>query len=321
MLTALKSALDGFPTDSRFVIGVSGGLDSVALLHALHALHFDDLVVCHMNHLLRGAESQKDATFVRKLAMKFNYTLDSVQVDVAGYAAEHKLSIETAARTLRHQFFAICAEEHGCSQVFLAHHADDQAETVLSNTLRGCGLAGLGGMRFCTPMDSGITLLRPMLGIRRSEIADYAKEHRLKWREDLSNADPQHTRNRLRHQILPALSQAMQRDVVPALTRLATIAEREDDYLAKLTLQAFESAQHKDHRQLNLGTLLSCHAAIQHRVVHHWLKQNSVPNLSAEVIDAVTRLLADHVIARVNLPQNLQVRRKAKTLRIESQDA
>lgn len=321
MLAQLQKALAGRPLARRYLIGVSGGRDSVTLLHALRRLGYLNLVVCHVNHQLRGKESDQDAAFVKRLAARLGCTLDSVEVDVTGYAAEHRLSLETAARALRLEYFAACAEEHDTRTLFLAHHADDQAETVLLNVLRGTGLAGLGGMTPEVEMSNGLELLRPLLGVRRTEIDAYAREHRIKWREDSSNTDSKHTRNRLRNDILPALNAAMDRDVTPALTRLATIAAREDECLAELSDLALENALAPDGASLQTVPLAKEHSAIQHRVVLEWLRRQGVPGISSEHLEDVLGLLTSRTPARCNLPGGLQVRRKAKTLRVERQDA
>lgn len=321
MLETLQQTLAGRSTSATYLVGVSGGRDSVCLLHALVELGYRRLIVCHVNHCLRGRESDGDAAFVKRLAAKLHCTLDSVEVDVTGYAAEHKLSIETAARAIRQQFFAACAEEHDTNRLFLAHHADDQAETVLLNVLRGTGLAGIAAMQPEIEMHNGLHILRPMLGIRRSEIETWAKKNRIRWRDDSSNEDPVHTRNRLRLQVLPALNEAVDRDVVPALTRLATIASREDECLAELADAALRNALAEDGSSLDLSHLKSEHSAIQHRVILEWLRELGVPGISSAHLEEVLALLTDRTPARCNLPGGWQVRRKAKTLRVVRQDA
>lgn len=321
MLAALQEVLSGHSPAARYLVGVSGGRDSVCLLHALLDLGYRDLIVCHVNHGLRGKESIGDAAFVKRLAARLHCALDSVEVDVAGYASAQKLSIETAARALRQEFFAACAEEHGTQRLFLAHHADDQAETVLLNVLRGTGLAGIAAMQPEVELQNGLQILRPMLGIRRTEIELWAKQNRIRWREDSSNLDPVHTRNRLRLQVLPALSEAMERDVTPALNRLATIASREDECLSEFADSALSAALVEDGTCLSIPRLQQEHSAIQHRVILEWLRELGVPGISTAHLEEVLGLLTSRSPARCNLPGGYQVRRKAKTLRLVRQDA
>ncbi|MGE9266674.1 MAG: tRNA lysidine(34) synthetase TilS, partial [Verrucomicrobiales bacterium] len=137
----LRASLDPART---YLLGLSGGRDSVALLHLLHQQGFAKIIPCHLNHQLRGAEAEKDAHFVAELCQSLAYPLESASCDVAARAESKKNSLETAARSARRQFFARCAEKFACPRLLLAHHADDQAETLLFNLLRGS--ASLRGM-------------------------------------------------------------------------------------------------------------------------------------------------------------------------------
>ena len=139
--------LRGFPVGERYLIAVSGGRDSVALLHALVDLGYQKLIVCHLNHQLRGKSSDADARFVEKLAVKYGLDLVVGSTKVRALAAQKKLSIETAARTARYEFFAQTAKRKRCRTLFLAHHVDDLVETFLINLFRGAGTAGLSAMR------------------------------------------------------------------------------------------------------------------------------------------------------------------------------
>ena len=321
MLQGVREQLFGFDRSATYLVGVSGGVDSVVLLHVLKEIGFEKLVICHMNHLLRGKESDKDEALVRRLAKKLNCSIDVAEVDVAGYADENRVSGELAARTLRYQYFEMCGEEHGASQIFLAHHADDQCETVLMNILRGTGISGLAGMRFATKLDGGLSLLRPFLGVRRSELQAFAKHRKIKWREDASNASSDHTRNRLRNEALPLLNAIMQRDTTPRLLSLAALANEDDEVLHRLATEAREVCGEPGTGGLKAHVLAREPRAIQRRVVLIWLRSSDVPSVGSAEVDAVLGLLAAESPARVNLPGGLQVRRKSKTLTIAKQDA
>ncbi|MBL9113537.1 MAG: tRNA lysidine(34) synthetase TilS [Verrucomicrobiaceae bacterium] len=321
MLQGVREQLFGFDRSATSLVGVSGGVDSVVLLHVLKEIGFKNLIVCHLNHQLRPKEAEKDEYFVRRLAEKLNFTLDVAEVDVAGYAAENKLSVELSARVLRYQYFEMCAEEHGADKVFLAHHADDQAETVLMNVLRGTGVTGMAGMRFMNQLEGGLKLVRPFLGVRRSEIEDYAKAGKINWREDASNASSDYTRNRLRHEALPLLSEIMQRDTVTRLVSLAELAREDDDALNVLAMEAREACADTGGGTLKCSELKKQPRAIQRRVVLNWLRTSSVPGVGMAEVEAVLGLLTEETPARVNLPGGLQVRRKSKTLTIAKQDA
>lgn len=324
MLRAMQLDLSNLPPTRRYLVGVSGGRDSVALLHHLHSLGFANLIVCHVNHRLRGRASTADAAFVRRLAQRLGFECESASVDVRRLARDTHTSIETAARNARHEFFAEVARKHRCPRVILAHHADDQAETVLMRILRGTSITGLGGMKHETTLRIGrstLTLLRPLLHVRRTEIDAYIAQHRLTFREDATNADPTPARNRVRQSLLPQLSAAIGRDVAPMLTRLATNAARDDDCLQTLTGDLVERASliAPDGSLVLAPELRSAHAALQHRVLHHWLKSQAIPDLDHDLLTDAVSLITNLELARLNLPQGLQLRRKAGRLRIAHQ--
>src|SRR6266513_1211014 len=155
-----------FPAEASYLIGVSGGRDSVALLHWLINLGYKKLIVCHLNHQLRGRSSDADARFVEELAAKCRVDFELSAANVRALAKKKKMSIETAAREARYSFFAKAAKRHGRRTIFLAHHADDLVETFLLNLIRGAGLTGLAAMRDVSSRHiDGIelTILRPLL--------------------------------------------------------------------------------------------------------------------------------------------------------------
>lgn len=185
--------------DDIVVVAVSGGADSVCLLQVLHELEAR-IVVAHLDHGIRQ-ESRQDAEFVRGLAEQLGAECVCERRDVPAYRRQRKLSLEAAAREVRHQFLRDSAARIGASAIFLAHTADDQVETLLLRLIRGAGPKGLSGMR---PRDG--LLCRPMLGVWREQVLGYLHERGLSWREDASNADPAMLRNRVRHELLPLLT-------------------------------------------------------------------------------------------------------------------
>ncbi|MBU4304314.1 MAG: tRNA lysidine(34) synthetase TilS [Candidatus Omnitrophica bacterium] len=192
----------------RILIGVSGGPDSVCLLSLLLYLsksyHFK-LAVAHVNHCLRGKESDADELFVRKLALKCGLPFFSVKEDVSKIAAGEKMSLEDAARKIRYDFFLrVCLQEK-INKIALAHSRDDQAETVLMRILRGTGITGLCAMQRKSRL-SGISIIRPLLDIEKKEILRYSKQHRLASRIDSSNLERDFFRNKVRLDVLPFLS-------------------------------------------------------------------------------------------------------------------
>jgi tRNA(Ile)-lysidine synthase len=300
------------PASEPALIGVSGGRDSMALLRALVALGIRKLVVCHLDHGLR-AESAEDARFVRLLARKCKLPCVIEREDVTARAKRRKQSLETAAREARYEFFARVAAKRKCAHLFLAHHADDQVETLLFNLLRGSGAAGLGGMSACTTRTIrgvALTIHRPLLGVWREEIDAYVAAHALEFREDASNADPRHTRNRLRHDLLPAIERAFGRDVRRALWRTAEILRAESEVLeAMLPSRSEESA-------LALSTLRVLPLGLLRRRLHAWLRAQGVPQVGFEEVERVRSLL-DGGRAKVNLPGDWHARRRAGRIFLE----
>jgi tRNA(Ile)-lysidine synthase len=316
--------LEHLPRTRRYLIGVSGGRDSVALLHALHERGYRKLVVCHVNHRLRGRASTADAIFVNRLALRLGYTCETLVTDVAELARSSKRSIETSAREARHDFFAAMARKHRCPRVFLAHHAEDQAETVLMRILRGTGLSGLGGMKASVILQVGktaLTLLRPLLHIRRADIDAFIAAHGIRYREDTSNQDTVFTRNQVRHQLLPQLSAATGREVTPMFLRLAAQAQRDDDFLTHITNTFLldQSPIASDGSLRITAALKALHPAMQHRVVQRWLQSRCIAGLDHDTICACVTLFTQRDPARINLSQGLQVRRKSGRLSIASQ--
>ena len=310
----LNLELGDLSRTARYLIGVSGGRDSVALLHALVDAGFRRLIVCHLNHGLRGRAAAADARFVAALAAKLGLECVAEKVDVAQFAADHSLSLETAARQVRYDFFARVARLHRCRALFLAHHADDQAETFLFNLCRGAGRLGLGGMSRDgqrTVAGVRLRLLRPMLGVWRKEIDAYVKSRKIRFREDESNASREFTRNRVRHDLWPVLERVFGRNVKKTLWRTARILRDEEEWLAALSGEAETGAQ------LAVPELCAQPLAQQRRRILAWLRRNAVPNAGFDEVETVRSLLAKSGPAKVNLPGDRHARRREKRLFLE----
>jgi tRNA(Ile)-lysidine synthase len=225
--------------DSHVVLAVSGGADSVAMLRAAvslknHTGGSGGLFVAHLNHGLRGPEADADEAWLRDLCQRLDVPLHSSKLDVAQFAARKGDGLEAAARAARYGFLQQVAERLGARFVALAHTADDQAETVLHRILRGTGLAGLAGMAAVRPLSPSVTLVRPLLAVRRRELLDYLASLNQDYRIDKSNANLQWTRNRLRHELLPMLREHYNSAVESALLRLATQASETQQLIAEM---------------------------------------------------------------------------------------
>ncbi|MBU3025709.1 tRNA lysidine(34) synthetase TilS [Zobellia galactanivorans] len=187
--------------DDRFLLACSGGVDSVALLHLCARLDLD-FAVAHCNFNLRGAESDADEGLVRDLAKKHKVKIYVTRFDTKSYSTQNKVSIQVSARELRYRWFSEIMDREGIKTLVTAHHADDSLETFLINLSRGTGIDGLTGI----PVKSH-NLSRPLLHFTREWILSYARAESLVWREDASNADTKYLRNKIRHEIVPALKE------------------------------------------------------------------------------------------------------------------
>lgn len=231
---AVVQAVRPFPipfTSAKLLLGVSGGADSLALLHLLwQQVGAERLVVAHLNHQLRS-EAAAEAAFVAKTAASWHIPCKLETVAVAELAEKNHLSLEAAGRLARYRFLAETAVAVGADAVVVGHHADDQAETVLLHLLRGSGSGGLRGMQAVSvvPGSEGVVLLRPFLTTDRTEIEAYCTRHSLPFRQDASNEDVQFTRNRVRHELLPQL-QTYNPQIRTHLQQLAAITA--DEYAA-----------------------------------------------------------------------------------------
>ncbi|MGI9861019.1 tRNA lysidine(34) synthetase TilS [Moorella naiadis] len=219
----------------KVIVGVSGGPDSLALLHSLMILQgeFDyTLQVAHLNHGLR-LEAADDAAYVRDLANCWGLPVIIAQRDVLAYQKEHRLSLEAAAREVRYRFLREAAAAAGATRIAVGHQAEDQAETVLLNLLRGSGLKGLKGM-----LPRRGDLIRPLLFIDRATIEAYCREQGLQPRRDFTNDDVTYRRNKIRHQLLPLLAREYNPAIVATLGRTAMILQEDERVLADLADRA-----------------------------------------------------------------------------------
>ncbi|SJZ76745.1 tRNA(Ile)-lysidine synthase [Trichlorobacter thiogenes] len=219
------------------IVGVSGGADSVALLDLLATLpDFPlHLIVAHLNHCLRGDESDGDQQFVQQLAAHYQLPCELRRSDVRQLAQQQRSSLEEAGRTARYAFFNELRTKYRASAVAVAHHVDDQAETLLLRLLRGAGTTGLAAMAPVNP--AGI--IRPLLGISRQELRKHLTDRRLTFREDSSNSDQAYLRNRIRHELLPLL-QEYNPAIAQRLSATASLLGEDETLLAHCTATTFQ---------------------------------------------------------------------------------
>jgi tRNA(Ile)-lysidine synthase len=270
----------------RVGVAVSGGADSVALLRLMLSLRDElgiVLSVVHLNHKLRGEESDADEQFVRELAATHGLEVRSDARDVKAHAAEKKLGLETAAREVRYEFFR-CVLKSGTDRIATAHTLDDQAETVLLKLVRGAGTRGLAGIypkleirhqpsAIHKPGSEGFSrdaasIVRPLLGIQRFRLREYLAEIGQSWREDATNQDLRHTRNRLRHEILPLIEKEVNPSFCQVLAETAEIARVEEEFwIAEVYRILPQVWRDSEFPAIKHKTLRSFPLALQRRLV------------------------------------------------------
>ena len=315
------------PPGQTVVVGVSGGPDSVCLVHILakaqQALG-TRLHIAHLNHELRGLESEADAQYVSDLAGSLGLPATIGKRDVAAYRRRRKCSLEEAARELRRAFLARVAGEVGASRIALGHTRDDQVETVFMHILRGTGTAGLRGLAPCAPMAydghgmslrvpissgrSNLFVIRPLLDITREETTSYCQEHKLAPRFDSSNRSLSFFRNRLRLHLLPLLRQHSP-GVDRALLRLADIAGEDNAFIAGQARNLWRelARQENDTISLDRKQMAGLPVALQRQLLRAAVLEltGDTRDIEATHIEAARSLLNKPVGRRISLPRGL----------------
>ena len=293
-VAAYAAARGLLPPGGRVLAAVSGGADSVCMLHILLRLGEREgfsVAAAHFNHMLRGAESDGDEDFVRALCARWNVPFASGRGDVAAAAAAGKRGVEETARDMRYAFLRQAAEALGARVVATAHTSDDNAETVLMHLARGAGLTGLCGI---APKRDGI--VRPLLCLTRPEVEAYLAEHGLPHREDGTNAEDGCDRNRLRHRVLPEL-----RAIWPGVSRAVSVSSEllraDEEYLTGLARAHLDG--HLTDGALSVSALAPLPDPVAGRVLRLWWPRS----LSSEHVSAALSLIrGTDPSARLSLP-------------------
>lgn len=281
------------------VVAVSGGPDSMALLHMLWRLREPDqlqLAVAHVNHGFRPEESQREAEAVRQLSLQLGIPCEAASIDMPAYLAKTGKNPQLAARERRYAFLHEVASRYGAARIALAHHADDQAETVLMRILRGTGTGGLAGIHG-RRADNNVELIRPLLRIRKADLLAYCARERLPYCEDSSNNKRDYLRNQLRLDVLPMLEQ-YNAQLVSSLSRLAEITAAEDNWMAAEAQKAF--AGYVDcgpgFAALEVSALQGLHVALQRRLIKLILTYISSKQeiASFEQVEAIRQAAGGH---------------------------
>ena len=281
----------------RVAAAVSGGADSVALLRwLLHARAELGIVlsVAHFNHGIRGDESEGDQQFVRDLANTYDLPLHCEGADVPAFACQNKLSLETAARQLRYAFLRRLMQSGVVNKVATAHTCDDQAESVLMRVIRGTGSRGLAGIYPRHDEGESGAIIRPLLEIRRDQVESFLQELGQPWREDSSNRDVHHTRNRVRHELLPLIARHYNPAIVHTLAAQAEIARGEETYWQAEVLRLWPGVVSGDSPgsiTCNIAAMGGQRMAVQRRLVRAIAERLGI-HLDFEHVERVLALIS-----------------------------
>ena len=285
----------------RVLAAVSGGIDSVALLDLLSEVSAEwelDLGVVHVNHQLRGREANGDERFVGALAKRYGVTLNVARVKTREESIRKKISIQEAARHLRYAFFLTKKSELGADMVATAHTANDNAETMLLNFLRGTGLDGIAGIPLRGHKEA---IIRPLLFATREQIVEYVRERKLKFREDSSNRTEKYTRNYLRKRIFPLLEKRVNPSLVRTLAQSSVIFKDCADFLASYVKRASAACVVEKEGEVHFAkeALRKEHAYVRQMIVHGILVRNGVEP-TAERVGSILSLLGGEKGSRVD---------------------
>ena len=302
-------------------MAVSGGPDSVALAYVVFTLAVEYSIrpaIAHLNHCLRGPDSDRDAEFVIALARQLSVPVYAERKDVRAFQRSRRLSLEEAGRRARYDFFDAVSAKYGFNKIALGHHSDDNAELVLINLLRGSGPLGLSGM---APVREG-KIVRPLIHLRRSEIINYLAEKNLPYLTDASNTDPAFMRNKIRHLLIPELQTAYNPRIIETLNRLGEIMRAEnqwiDDALEPFLKQCV-SFRADQKISLALPDFSQLPKAVKRRVIRKailWVKKD-LRRITLLHVDAILHLIGKgRVTGRLNLPDGILVERNTVELTV-----
>ena len=299
-----------FTPGDTVLIGVSGGADSVCLLHALNSLKEElgiRVAAAHLNHGIRGEEADRDAAFVKELCRSWQIPCYCKREDIPALAKEMDVSEETAGRLKRYQFFRELCMEEPFDKIATAHNLNDQAETVLMRMIRGCGIDGLSGIRYLRK--DGV--VRPLLDVERTQIEAYCKENNLAYCTDSTNKDETYTRNRIRHRLIPLLQEEFNPNIAGALATVAENVAEDGDFISGYAKRLYHRINSPAPGQkpvvLDIGTLAMVQESIRNRLIVLAAKDamGKEYRLERGHLEAVNGLLEKETGASVSLPGGL----------------
>ncbi|WP_251860668.1 tRNA lysidine(34) synthetase TilS [Clostridium sp. Marseille-Q2269] len=295
--------------NDKIIVGVSGGPDSICLLHILcllkDELKIKDIYVAHINHGVRGIESDADEKYVENFCYTNNIRFFSKTIDMNKIAKEKGISSESAGREARYDFFNYLKKELGAQKIATAHNANDQAETVLMRLMRGTGLQGLVGIN---PIRDGI-YIRPLINVLRRDIEDYCKKNKLNPRIDKTNLQSIYTRNKIRLELIPYIKDNFNEDIVSTLCRFSNIVCKDNSYLEDIAKDKFKIYCTKKEQKIIIDKRIFLeHESISTRILREavFYINSNLYNIEMKHIYDILQLSSNTTGKFVNLPNNIK---------------
>ncbi|MGL5695045.1 MAG: tRNA lysidine(34) synthetase TilS [Peptostreptococcaceae bacterium] len=302
----------------KIVVGLSGGPDSVCLLHVLNRLKDEwdlEIYAAHLNHQIRGIEAQKDAFYISKLCEEMGITFFIKSINVPEYCEKNGVSIEEGARKLRYEMFYEIKNNIRANKIAIGHNLNDQAETILMRMMRGTGLQGLKGIEY---IRDGV-IIRPILDIDRIDIEQYCEEHNLNPRIDQTNLENIYTRNKIRLELLPYMKDNFNSNIIESIVRMGNSLRSDNDYIEREALFKFEEVSNikGDNVELELNQYKDLHNSIKVRVLRNAIKYilGDTNFIDQKHIEDVIELEDESKIDKViNLPRGIFAYRKKNSI-------
>lgn len=302
----------------KIVLGLSGGPDSVCLLHILNRLKevLDiEVYAAHLNHQIRGMEAQKDALYVSQLCESLGITFFVKSINVPQYCKENKLSLEEGARKLRYEMFFEIKEKLNANKIAIAHNMNDQAETVLMRMMRGTGLQGLKGIDYIRDE----VIIRPILDIERSEIEAYCEKYELNPRIDATNLESIYTRNKIRLELIPYMKENFNSNVTESIVRMSNSLKSDNDFIEEEAFKKFKEVAFidGDNLEIKLDKYIKLHKSLKTRIIRHSIKYvlGDTNFIDQKHIEEIIELESQNKIdKKIVLPRGLFVYRQKNKL-------
>ena len=302
----------------KIVVGLSGGPDSVCLLHILSRLKDKldlEIYAAHLNHQIRGIEAQKDAFYISKLCEEMGITFFIKSINVPEYCEKNGVSIEEGARKLRYEMFYEIKNNTRANKIAIGHNLNDQAETILMRMMRGTGLQGLKGIEY---IRDGV-IIRPILDIERNDIEEYCKQNKLNPRIDKTNLESIYTRNKIRLELIPYMKDNFNSNIIESIVRMGNSLRSDNDYIESEALIKFKEVSNinSDSVELNLKSYINLHNSMKVRILRNSIKHilGDTNFIDQRHIDDIIELEDESKIDKViNLPRGIYVYRKKDSI-------